>query len=82
MKLALWRMLLAPRTSLRAVLLRRRSATPLSYDVAWRQARLDRCPDDMVYRLHGHQATTHGHAPRAQAPLAPQRKDERTDRRP
>ncbi len=82
MKLALWRMLLAPRTSIRAVFLRRRSATPLSYDVAWRQARLDRCPDDMVYRLHGHQATTYGHASSAQAPLAPQRKDEPTDRRP
>ncbi|GAA0576801.1 hypothetical protein ACIGCZ_22385 [Streptomyces nigra] len=82
MKLALWRMLLAPLTSLRALFIQRRSATPLSYDVAWRRARLDRCPDDMVYRLHGHQATAPDQASSAQSPLAAPRKDEPTDRRP
>lgn len=34
MKLVLWRALLAPRTSLQALLVQRRSATPLSYDAA------------------------------------------------
>lgn len=56
MKVALWRALLAPLTSLRAVLVRHRSPTPLSYDAAWRQARMLRHPDDMTYRLHGHHA--------------------------
>ncbi|MGW2327945.1 hypothetical protein ACWC5C_19500 [Streptomyces sp. NPDC001700] len=77
MKLVLWRILLAPLTSLRALLIQQRGATPMSYDVAWRQARLHRCPDDMVYRLHGHQATTPD-----QAPNTPSRKDEPTDRHP
>lgn len=82
MKLAMWRILLAPLTSLRALLIQRRSATPLSYDVAWRQARLDRCPDEMVYRLHGHQATTPDQVSRGESPLAPPRLDEPTDRCP
>lgn len=55
MKPALWRAVLAPRTSVRALLIQRRSPTPLSYDVAWRRARMDRHPDEMPYRLHGHQ---------------------------
>lgn len=82
MKLALCRMLLAPLTSLRALFIQRRSATPLSYDVAWRQARLDRCPDEMVYRLHGHQVTATNQASSAQSPLTPPKKDEPTDRLP
>ncbi|MER5661595.1 hypothetical protein [Streptomyces mirabilis] len=49
--------MLSPLTSLQALLLQRRSKTPLSYDTAWRQARMLRAPDEMVYRLHGHQAT-------------------------
>ncbi len=80
MKLVLWRALLAPLTSLRALLVQRRSATPLSYDAAWRQARLDHCPDEMVYRLHGHQATTSDKASSARPPSAPTRRDESTDR--
>lgn len=66
MKLVLWRAVLSPLTSLRALLLQRRSRTPLSYDAAWRQARMLRAPDEMVYRLHGHQAapdTTHRPGP-------------------
>lgn len=83
MKLALWRALLAPLTSLRALLIQRRSATPLSYDAAWRQARLHRSPDDMVYRLHGHQAADAPDQPSgARWHSAPLRKDEPTDRRP
>ncbi|MFD7817627.1 hypothetical protein ACFV6E_32605 [Streptomyces sp. NPDC059785] len=58
MKLVLWRVLLAPLTSWRAWRIRQRSTAPLSYDAAWRRARLHRSPDEMVYRLHGHQAPT------------------------
>lgn len=58
MKLTLWRALLSPITSLRALRLQRRSKGGLSYDAAWRQARMFTAPDDMVYRLHGHHATT------------------------
>lgn len=83
MKLVLWRVLLAPRTSLRALVIQRRSATALSYDAAWRQARLDRCPDEMVYRLHGHHAATHSdQASSARAIFAPPRKDQPTDDAP
>lgn len=56
MKLVLWRAVLSPLTSLQALLLQRRSKIPLSYDTAWRQARMLHAPDEMVYRLHGHQA--------------------------
>ncbi|MET7543928.1 hypothetical protein [Streptomyces sp. NPDC005507] len=56
MKLVLWRAVLSPLTSLHALLLQRRSKTPLSYDTAWRQARMLHAPDEMVYRLHGHHA--------------------------
>lgn len=56
MKLVLWRAVLSPLTSLQALLLQRRSKTPLSYDTAWRQARMLHAPDEMVYRLHGHHA--------------------------
>ncbi len=80
MKLVLWRALLAPLTSIRALLVQRRGV-PLSYDAAWCQARLDRFPDEMVYRLHRHQATT-SDQPSSALPLsASTRKDEPTDRR-
>lgn len=58
MRLLLWRVLLAPLTSWRAWRMQRDSTAPLSYDAAWRRARLHRCPDEMVYRLHGHQSPT------------------------
>ncbi|XIG78607.1 hypothetical protein C1N81_38880 [Streptomyces sp. SGAir0957] len=51
----LWRIILAPATSWRAWRLLRRNTTGQSYDTAWRAARLDHHPDEMVYRLHGHQ---------------------------
>jgi len=54
--LTLWRTVLAPLTSIRALRIQRRSKPPLSYDAAWRQARMLTCPDEMVYRLYGHQA--------------------------
>lgn len=79
MSLILWRALLTPLTSLRALAIRRRSQAPLSYDVAWRQARLGRCPDDMVYRLHGHQAAWHpDEAPALGGPARPSKTDEAT----
>ncbi|MER6625435.1 hypothetical protein [Streptomyces sp. NPDC000931] len=57
MKLTLWRALLAPRTSLLAVFIRRRSSGTLSYDAAWRQARMYHHPDEMIHRFYGHRAT-------------------------
>ena len=71
MKLALWRALLAPITSLRALWLWRRGKDHPSYDAAWRQARMFTAPDEMVYRLHGHSpgpADTPRHDPQAPAP--------------
>lgn len=53
MTLALRRALLAPLTSMRALRLWQRSNGRLSYDIAWRQARMLTAPDEMVYRLHG-----------------------------
>lgn len=63
MKLTLWRAVLSPLTSLSALRLQHRSTARLSFDAAWRQARMLRAPDEMVYRLHGHQITdtTHSH---------------------
>ncbi|MFH8582090.1 hypothetical protein [Streptomyces zaomyceticus] len=55
-----WRLLLSPRISWRALLLMRRArahASPpqrLSFDAAWRQARVQRRPGDSHYLLHGH----------------------------
>ncbi|MCX4529825.1 hypothetical protein OG982_29710 [Streptomyces sp. NBC_01551] len=55
MKLTLWRIILAPLTSWRALRLRREANKRLSFDAAWRRARMLAAPDEMVYRLHGHQ---------------------------
>jgi hypothetical protein len=80
MKLVLWRVLLDPLTSFRALLIQRHSATALSYDAAWRQARLDRCPDEMVYRLHGHKAAAHpDQSSSGSTSFTPPRNDEPTD---
>lgn len=54
MRLALWRALLAPLTSMRALVLLLRSGPTLTYDAAWRRARMLCRPDEMIYRLHGH----------------------------
>ncbi|MFD3418844.1 hypothetical protein [Streptomyces decoyicus] len=56
----LWRLLLSPRTSWRALRLMRRArkyASPprrLTFDAAWRQSRVRRHPGDSHYLLHGH----------------------------
>jgi hypothetical protein len=50
----LLRWLLDPVTSLLAVRLRAQNNGPMSYEAAWRLARVTRHPDEMGYRLHGH----------------------------
>lgn len=59
MRLALWRALLAPLTSLRALTILARSRPTLTYDTAWRRARMHSRPDEMVYLLHGHTHPDH-----------------------
>ncbi|MFJ1563498.1 hypothetical protein ACIOG8_04600 [Streptomyces erythrochromogenes] len=55
MSLTLWRIVLDPLSSWRALRLRREAGNHLSFDAAWRQARMLAAPDEMVYRLHSHQ---------------------------
>lgn len=55
MSLTLWRIVLDPLTSWRALRLRRKAGGHLSFDAAWRQARMLAAPDEIVYRMHGHQ---------------------------
>jgi len=50
------RWLLDPATSLLALRLRAQEPRRMSYDAAWRLARVTRHPDEMVYRHHGHLA--------------------------
>ncbi|QOZ99727.1 hypothetical protein DI273_12080 [Streptomyces violascens] len=54
MKVAVLRWLLDPATSLLALRLRAQESSPMSYDAAWRLARVTRHPDEMGYRLQGH----------------------------
>ncbi|MGW7308768.1 hypothetical protein ACWGI1_24735 [Streptomyces sp. NPDC054835] len=56
MRLTLLRVLLDPLTSWRTLRLRREAPTaaPVSFDAAWRRARMISAPDEMVFRLHGH----------------------------
>lgn len=54
MNTAIWRWLLAPRTSWHAWRLVRASGNTISYDTAWREVRLRLCPDEIAYRRHGH----------------------------
>lgn len=54
MRLTLWRWALDPATSLLALRLRAGAHGRMSYDAAWRLARVTRYPDELVYRLHGH----------------------------
>ncbi|MFD8978462.1 hypothetical protein [Streptomyces sp. NPDC059564] len=55
MSLTFWRLVLDPRTSWRARRLQREADNGLSFDAAWRRARMLAAPDEMVYRLHGHE---------------------------
>jgi hypothetical protein len=54
MRTTLWRWLLAPRTSWHAWRLMRIGDDRLSFDTAWRRARVDLHPDEMPYREYGH----------------------------
>ncbi|MDH6521896.1 hypothetical protein M2163_001110 [Streptomyces sp. SAI-135] len=56
MKITALRWLLDPATSLLALRLRAQEDGPMSYDAAWRLARVTRHPDEMGYRLHGHRS--------------------------
>lgn len=60
MKLSALRWLLDPATSLLALRLRAQESGRMSYDAAWRLARVTRHPDEMVYRHHGHLAGDSG----------------------
>ncbi|MFF7504200.1 hypothetical protein ACFZBM_32950 [Streptomyces lavendulae] len=60
MRLTLWRMVLSPLTSRRARRLQREAGNGLSFDAAWRQARMLSAPDEMVYRLRSHQFPVDG----------------------
>ncbi|RAJ38405.1 hypothetical protein K353_04342 [Kitasatospora sp. SolWspMP-SS2h] len=58
MRAALWRVLLAPLTTLRALRLQRLSRFPFDFDSAWRQARIHCAPDEVEYLFqHGVQET-------------------------
>lgn len=59
-RLTLLRLLLSPRTSWYACRVMRQSPTPLTFDAAWRYARVRRHPDEASYRLHGHRAESYG----------------------
>ncbi len=52
--MAALRWALDPLTSILALRLRAQERGRLSYDAAWRLARVTRHPDEMGYRLHGH----------------------------
>lgn len=60
MKLSCLRRLLDPATSLLALRLRAQESGRMSYDAAWRPARVTRHPDERVYRHHGHLAENSG----------------------
>ncbi|MER5801502.1 hypothetical protein [Streptomyces mirabilis] len=56
MSTSVWRWLLSPWTSWRAWKLARASQGNLSFDAAWRRARLEQHPDEMPYQQQGHLA--------------------------
>ncbi|MFF0626485.1 hypothetical protein [Streptomyces sp. NPDC004296] len=60
MKLSVLRWLLDPATSFLALRLRAQESGRMSYEAAWRLARVTRHPDEMVYRHHGHLAEGSG----------------------
>ncbi|KOU52231.1 hypothetical protein ADK55_17400 [Streptomyces sp. WM4235] len=54
MSTGIWRWILAPRTSWAAWKLCRAGDGAIDFDVAWRQARLRRHPDEIEFRAAGH----------------------------
>jgi hypothetical protein len=61
--LILLRCLLSPLTSWRALQIMRNGREGISFDAAWRRARLRRHPDEAPYLRHGHGGTASGLAP-------------------
>jgi len=55
-RLALVRILLAPRTAWQAWQVMRREPRALSFDAAWRRARIRAHPEEAPYLMHGHMA--------------------------
>ncbi|MFF3110283.1 hypothetical protein ACFVSN_13905 [Kitasatospora sp. NPDC057904] len=49
MRVVLWRVMLAPLTTLRALRLQRLSRYPFDLENAWRQARMYCAPDEVEY---------------------------------
>ena len=58
MRLHLLRWILDPVTSWRALRRSVRSGGTTSFDVAYRQVRVERFPEEAVYRQHGHAPLT------------------------
>ncbi|GAB2688288.1 hypothetical protein GCM10010442_01420 [Kitasatospora kifunensis] len=73
MKSTFMRLILAPRTSWRALRLLRADDAPLDFDAAWRRARTQLCPDETVYRDYGHGPTKPIQAPLSSRNPAPTR---------
>ncbi|SDT83451.1 hypothetical protein SAMN05216371_8282 [Streptomyces sp. TLI_053] len=51
MRVALWRLLLAPLTTLRALRLQRTSRSSFDFDSTWGQERMHHAPDEIEYLL-------------------------------
>ncbi|MET9403427.1 hypothetical protein [Kitasatospora sp. NPDC002965] len=63
MRMALWRVMLAPITPLRALRLQRLSRSPFAFDSAWQQARMQCAPDEVEYLFQRHLQETEARWP-------------------
>ncbi|MET9183553.1 hypothetical protein ABZX88_35905 [Kitasatospora aureofaciens] len=63
MRAALWRVLLAPLTTLRALRLQRLSRSPFDFDSAWQQARMHHAPDEVEYLFQRYVQETEARRP-------------------
>jgi hypothetical protein len=73
MSTTMLRWLLSPRTSWRAWCRARASRGSVSFDVAWRHARIRGHPDETPYQRRGHRPadSEHGDPPAAREPPRP-----------
>lgn len=79
MSTGIWRWILAPKTSWAAWKLYRAGDSTIDFDVAWRQVRLRRHPDEIEFRSASTTVTT-GYprsSPSATLPARPRNSDER-----
>ncbi|MFD4535676.1 hypothetical protein ACFWNL_23630 [Kitasatospora sp. NPDC058397] len=60
---SLWRVLLAPLTTVRALRLQRLSRSPFEFGSAWQQARMQCAPDEVEYLLQRHLQETEARRP-------------------